>query len=115
MDEQVTYHPLVMLHDIMIVLKYSILGYGFYACPSKLLQSFPTGLFCEGRRQYQHLGAFFVPSQTDEQHGPVYISLLARNIQAVPLPSTRPFLQHRMQADGLIQLHMVATPFEIAK
>ena len=115
MDEHVTYHPLVMLHDIMIVLKYSILGYGFYACPSKLLQSFPSGLFCEGRRQYQHLGAFLVPSQIDEQHSPMYVSLLARNIQTAPLSSTRPFLRHKMQASGLIQFHMVATPLEIAK
>ncbi|KAF3952243.1 hypothetical protein CMV_022183 [Castanea mollissima] len=28
MDEQATYHPLVVLHDIVIVLDYSILGYG---------------------------------------------------------------------------------------
>ena len=115
MDEQVTYHPLVMLHDIVIMLDYSILGYGQHVCPSNSLCSSPLGLWHERRRQYQHLGAFFVPSQTNEQYGPVYISLLARNIQAVPSPSTRPFLQHRMQADGLIQLHMVVTPLEIAK
>ena len=115
MDEQVTYHPPIVLHDIIIVLDYSILGYGQHVCPSNSLCSSPLGLWHERRRQYQHLGAFFVPSQTNEQYGPVYISLLARNIQAVPSPSTRPFLQHRMQADGLIQLHMVVTPLEIAK
>lgn len=34
MDEQATYHPLVVLHDIEIVLDYSILGYGHNVCPS---------------------------------------------------------------------------------
>ena len=115
MDEQVTYHPLVMLHDIVIMLDYSTLGYGQHVCPSNSLWSSPSSLWHERRRQYQHLGAFFVPSQTDEQHSPVYISLLARNIQAVPLLSTRPFLRHRTQVGGLIQLHIVATPLEIAK
>ena len=76
---QVTYHPLVVLHDIVIVLDYSILGYGFYVCPPNLLWSSPSGLFCEGHRQYQQMGALLVPSQTNEQHGPMYVSLLARN------------------------------------
>ena len=115
MDEQVTYHPLVMLHDIVIMLDYFTLGYGQHVCPSNSLWSSPSSLWHERRRQYQHLGAFFVPSQTDEQHSPVYISLLARNIQAVPLLSTRPFLRHKTQVGRLIQLHIVATPLEIAK
>ena len=34
MDEQATYHPLVVLYDIEIVLDYSILGYGHNVCPS---------------------------------------------------------------------------------
>ena len=60
-------------------------------------------------------GGVLVPSRTDEQHGPVYVSLLARNIQAVPSPSIHPFRRHKTQAGGLIQLHMVATPPEIVK
>ena len=83
--------------------------------PSNSPQSSPSGLCHEGRRQYQHMGGFLVPSQTNEQHDLVYVSLLARNIQAAPSPSVRPFLRHRTQAGGLIQLHMVATPLEVAK
>ena len=92
MDEQATYHPLVVLHDIEIVLLYSTLGYGhnFFAFNSP--QSSLSGLCHEGRRWYQHMGGFLVPSQTDEQHGPMYVSLLARNIQAAPSPSIHPFL-----------------------
>ena len=115
MDEQATYHPLVVLHDIEFVLLYSTLGYGHDVFETNSHQSSPSGLCHEGRCQYQHMGGFLVPSQADEQHGPVYISLLAKNIQTAPSPSIHPFLRHRMQADGLIQLHMVATPPEIAK
>lgn len=61
------------------------------------------------------MGGFLVPSQIDEEHDPVYVSLLARNIQAAPSSSICPFLRHRTQAGGLIQLHMVATPPEVAK
>ena len=115
MDKQATYHPLVVLHDIEIVLLYSTLGYGhnFFAFNSP--QSSLSGLCHEGRRWYQHMRGFLVPSQTDEQHGPMYVSLLARNIQAAPSPSIHPFLWHRTQASGLIQLHIVVTPPEIAK
>ena len=95
MDEQATYHPLVVLHDIEIVLLYSTLGYDHNVFASNLPQSSPSGLCHEGRRQYQHMGGFLVPSQTNKQHGPVYVSLLARNIQAAPSPSIHPFLRHR--------------------
>ena len=115
MDEQATYHPLVVLHDIEIVLLYSTLGYGHNVFLFSSPHSSPLGLCHEGRCQYQHMGGFLVPSQTDKQHGPVYVSLLARNIQAAPSSSIHPFLRHRMQAGGLIQLHMVATPPEVAK
>ena len=115
MNEQTTYHPLVVLHDIEIMLLYSTLGYSHNVFASNSPQSSPSGLCHEGRRQYQHMGGFLVPSQTNEQHGPVYVSLLARNIQAAPSPSIHPFLRHRAQAGGLIQLHMVATPPEVAK
>ena len=115
MDEQATYHPLVVLQDIEIVLEYSILRYGHNVCPSNSPPSSPSGLWHEGLRQYQHMGGVLVPSRTDEQHGPVYVSLLARNIQAVPSPSIHPFRRHKTQAGGLIQLHMVATPPEIVK
>ena len=64
-----TYHPLVVLHDIIIVLDYSILGYSQHVCPFNSHWSSPSSLWHERRRQYQHLGAFFVPSQTDEQFG----------------------------------------------
>ena len=115
MDEQATYHPLVVLHDIEIVLLYSTLGYGHNVFASNSPQSSPSGLCHEGRRQYQHMGGFLVPSQTDEQPGPVYVSILAKNIQAAPSPSIHAFLRYRTQAGGLIQLHMVATPPKVAK
>ena len=78
MDKQATYHPLVILHDIEIMLLYSTLGYGHNVFPSNSPQSSPSSLCHEGRRQYQHMGGFLVPSQTNKQHGPVYVSLLAR-------------------------------------
>ena len=115
MDEQATYHPLVVLHDIEIMLLYSTLGYGHNVFSSNSPQSSPLGLCHEGRHQYQHMGGFLVPSQTDEQHGPVYVSLLARNIQLALSQSIHPFLRHRMQVGRLIQLHMVATPPEVVK
>ena len=115
MDEQATYHPLLVLHDIVIVLDYSILGYGQHVSPFNSLSSSPSNLWHEGRCQYQHQREFLVPSQTDEEHSSMYVSLLARNIQAATLPSTSPFLQNKTQTGGLIQLHTVATPPEIAK
>ena len=115
MDEQATYHLLVVLHDIEIMLLYSTLGYGHNVFASNSPQSSPSGLCHEGRRQYQLMGGFLVPSQTNEQHDPVYVSLLARNIQAAPSLSIHPFLRHITQAGGLIQLHMVAIPPKVAK
>ena len=38
------HNPLVVLHDIVIVLDYSILGYGEHVSPSKQLWSSPSSL-----------------------------------------------------------------------
>ena len=83
--------------------------------PSNSPQSSPSGLCHEGRRQYQHMGGFLVPSQTNEQHDLVYVSLLDGNILAALLPSTRPSLQHTMAEGPLIQPHTTTTPPTIAK
>ena len=115
MDEQATYHSLVVLHDIEIVLLYFTLGYGHNVFASNSPQSSPLGLCHERRHQYQHMGGFLVPSQTDEQDSLVYVSLLARNIQAAPSLSIHPFLRHRTRAGGIIQFHMVATLPKVAK
>ena len=115
MDDQAAYHPLVVLHDVLIVLNYSILVYGEHVSLSKQLWSSPLGLKHEGHRQYQHLREFSIPFQIDKQNDLVYVSLLARNIQVAPSSSTFPFLRNKTQASDLIQLYMVATPSAIAK
>ena len=115
MDDQAAYHPLVVLHDVLIVLNYSILVYGEHVSLSKQLWPSPLGLKHEGHRQYQHLREFPIPFQIDKQNDLVYVSLLARNIQVAPSSSTFPFLRNKTQASDLIQLYMVATPSAIAK
>ena len=49
------------------------------------------------------------PTKTIEGHGLGDVSLLCKNTQVAPLPSTYPSLQCRRQEGGLSLPHMVAT------
>ena len=49
------------------------------------------------------------PTQTVEGHSLGGVSLLCKNTQVAPLPSTYPSLQHRSQKGGRSLPHMAAT------
>ena len=57
----------------------------------------------------QHGRAPSAPTQTVEGHSLGGVSLLYKNTQVAPLPSTHPSLQRRRQEAGLSLPHMAAT------
>ena len=75
----------------------------------------PSNQWHEALCQCQHRGEFLGSSQIDEQHDPMYVSLLDGNIEAAPLPSTLPSLQRTTAKGSCIQLHMAATPSTTAQ
>ena len=68
-----------------------------------------ASLFHAVYHRTQHGRAAPLPTQTVEGHGLGGVSLLCKNTQVAPLPSTYPSLQCRRQEGGLSLSYMAAT------
>ena len=80
-----------------------------HAPPSKSFPPSHASLFYEVYHCTQHGRATPAPTQTIKGHDLGDVSLLCKNTQAAPLPSTYPSLQHKSQEGGRSLPHMAAT------
>ena len=80
-----------------------------HAPPSNFFPSSHASLFYVVYHRTQHGRATPAPTQTVEGCNMGDVSLLCKNTQVAPLPSTYPSLQRRRQEGGLSLPHMATT------